>query len=631
VLIVGISAFYHESACCLLDDGVLVAAAAEERFSRLKHDASLPVEAFRFCLRAAGADLPDVDAVAYYERPLDKLSRQLWARASGRRGGATSGPPRRDPTWSDLPWLDPAAPERAVRRRLGWDGPWLTFPHHLSHAASAYYFSGFADAAVLTADGVGEWATSSFARGTGDDLEIFATVDFPHSLGLLYATLTAYLGFAVNSGEYKVMGLAPYGTPRHADALRRLFRKRPGEGGEVGAGEGGPGFELDLAFFDFLAGERMYSPALCDLLGAPPRRPGDPIEPFHQDVAASLQTVLEEVLLEQVRWLGAEVGSENLCLAGGVALNCVANGRLRRDGPFRRLFVQPAAGDAGGCLGAAALAHRRLAGARPRTGAPGRGLSSVALGPAWTGDEIADLLAASSLAPAGAAAAAVEDFRGRAEDLLEAVAERLAGGQVVGWFQGAMEHGPRALGQRSILADPRRPEMRQRLNARVKRRESFRPFAPAVLAAAAGEHFDLAGAGSETARFMLETCRVVSPLDLPAVTHVDGSARPQCVDPAVQPRFAGLLAAFARRTGCPVLLNTSFNVAGEPIVASPADALLTFAAAGLDALVLEDFVIGREALPDGVADLVTVWRADRRRPWGDVRPDTPTDQLYTFV
>ena len=600
MLVLGLSALYHESACAIFRDGVLAAAAAEERFSRIKHDAALPVEAYRFCLAAAGAAPCDLDAVAWYEDPVAKLSRQL---ATGRVAAAAA---------------DPLAVERAVAGRLGWEGPLLCFPHHLSHAASAYYCSGFADAALLTADGVGEWTTTAVGRAEGDDLELFAEVAFPHSLGLLYSTVTAYLGFRVDADEYKVMGLAPYGTPRFAAALARAVTPGPGLD-----------FTVDLACFDYVRGRTMWTPAFEGLLGVPPRRPGEALEAVHADLAASVQSLLEDLLLDKARWLAGEVDSENLCLAGGVALNCVANGRLRRDGPFRRLFVQPAAGDAGGAVGAAALAHRRLTGHRPVTGAPGSPLASVRLGPRADGDEVAALLAAAGLG------AGVEDHRGQPSALADAVAARLAAGQVVGWFQGAMEFGPRALGGRSILADPRHPAMRERLNACVKHRESFRPVAPAVLAAAAADHFALVGgAAGETAPFMLETCRVVSPLALPAVTHVDGSARPHVVDPATDPRFAALLAAFARRTGCPVLLETSFNVAGEPLVRTPADALFTAAAAGLDAVAVEDFVVDAAALPAGLAEQASARRADRRRPWPggqDSFAGPLHDNLYAFA
>ncbi|MDX1665306.1 MAG: carbamoyltransferase N-terminal domain-containing protein, partial [Candidatus Promineifilaceae bacterium] len=455
--IVGLSAFYHESACCLLQEGRLVAAAAEERFTRIKHDPRLPVRAFRYCLEAGGLSIADVDCIAYYESPVEKLARQLWA-----------GPPRGD---GELAWLDPGRPLRAIGERLGYDGPVAIFRHHESHAASAFFYSGFEEAAILTVDGVGEWATTTYGHGRAGappTLELLEEVHFPHSLGLLYATITAYLGFRVNSGEYKVMGLAAHGRPRYVAEVERLLEDGPG-------GQ----FRLDMRYFDFLQGQAMYAPALCALFGRPPRRPDEPLEPFHRDVACSVQAVLEAMLLRKVRYLAARVPSANLCMAGGVALNCVANGRLLREGPFARLFVQPAAGDAGGCLGAAALAHTRLAGGRP----PLPALRHVYLGPAPAPGEIAALVAATGL-PA-------LDFRGREGALLEAVADRLAAGKVVGWFQGRMEFGPRALGARSILASPLEPEMQERLNAMVKKRERFRPFAPSVLLAHAAEHFAL--------------------------------------------------------------------------------------------------------------------------------------------
>jgi carbamoyltransferase len=598
--VLGISAFYHDAACCLLRDGRLVAAAQEERFSRLKHDPRLPVSAFRFCLEKGGMGPADLDAVAYYESPVKKLARQLWAGGPAGRGrGARDRSP-------DLAWLDPARPERAIRERLGWDGPLLTFDHHQSHAASAFFFSGFPRAAVLTVDGVGEWATTTYGVGEGAALEAFAEVEFPHSLGLLYSTLTAYLGFAVNDGEYKVMGLAPYGAPRYVDRLQQLLQ--PGPEGR---------FTLDMRYFDFVGGPRMFSDALCALLGEPPRRPGAKITPFHRDVASSLQRVLEEFLLEKVRWLHGRTGAADLCMAGGVALNCVANGRIRREGPFSRLFVPPAPGDAGGCLGAAALAHAALTGVAPGGGS----LAHAFLGPSFTGDEVAAILASTGL-PAC-------DFRGAEQALLAAVAERLACGQVIAWFHGPLELGPRALGARSLLADPRHPGIRERLNRLVKRREDFRPFAPSVLLSHAAEHFEL----DHPSPFMLEICRVRSPLDLAAVTHVDGSARPQTVDPATAPRFAGLLEAFRGRTGCPVLLNTSFNRSGEPIVGSPADALAAMAEPGIDALVLEDFVLDGRDVPANWRDLMAAWRQPRRAlAGGRLDPETTLrEDLYTFA
>ncbi len=578
--ILGVSAHFHDSACCLLQDGELTAAASEERFSRVKHDPRLPVEAFAYCLRAGGLTVADVDAVAYYEVALEKLDRQR--RTAGRES-------------------DPTRPQREIRERLGFEGPILEFPHHLSHAASAFFYSGYPDAAVLTVDGVGEWTTTAYGRAAGAELELFEEVRFPHSLGLFYSTITSYLGFAVNGGESKVMGLASYGEPRLLDRLRKLVPRRAGGG-----------FELDVDYFDFVHGPRMYSSRLGELLGAPPRSPGGRIEAFHRDLARSAQALLEEILLEKATYLRSRVESRRLCLAGGVALNCVANGRLRREGPFDEIWIQPAAGDAGGCLGAAALAHLRLTGdpiARPMAGA--------GLGPGWTSEEIASLLGETPLRP--------EDYREREDELVAAVVERLAAGEIVGWFDGRMEFGPRALGNRSILAAPFDADTRDRLNEKIKRREPFRPFAPSVLAERAGEHFDL-GAASP---YMLEACAVISPLRLDAITHVDGSARPQTVDALHHRRFARLLAAFERRSGCPVLLNTSFNRAGEPIVCSPADAILCMSKSGLDALVLGDFVIDRAMLPDAWPELLAGWTTE---PGGlPGRESAVSETLYTLV
>ncbi len=566
--LVGLSAGYHDAACCLLVDGVLVAAVEEERFTRIKHDARMPVAAFRHCLAAAGLDITDLDAIAYYETPSRKRERQSWS------GFA-----------ADDPRIDASLPERAIRELLGWDGPVHWAAHHDAHAASAFFASGFEDAAILVADAVGEWATTSYGSFRGATLETLGQVDFPHSLGLYYSALTAWLGFAVNDGEYKVMGLAPYGEPRYLERLRALIDVRA---------DGD--FRLDPAYFDFIGGSRMYSERLSELLGASPRAPGAPLTQLHMDVARSAQLLLEEILLEKARWLHARSGLKDLCLAGGVALNVVANGRIAREGPFARVFVPPAPGDSGACIGAVALAHVALTGDRPRISADGRALGSAALGPRWRGDEVARLLATTGLP--------VVDYRMRETGLLEAVVDRLVDGQVIGWFHGALEFGPRALGARSLLADPRDPDMRDRLNRLVKQREAFRPFAPSVLEAHASAHFDLA----EPAPFMAQTCAVRSLLALPAITHVDGSARPQTVSAADLPRFAALLEAFHRRTGCPLLVNTSFNVAGEPIVATPADALSTFAAAAIDALVLEDFLLDRRDLPPGWAQRVTAWQ-----------------------
>lgn len=555
--VIGISAHYHDAACCLLRDGVLVAAVEEERFSRRKHDPSIPKESFLYCLREGGIEIQDVDVIAYYEQPKMKLARQICMIAQN--------PSRVLP----LSRLNPLRPEQDIREVLGYEGAIQTFTHHQSHAASAFYFSGFEEAAILTVDGVGEWETTTYGRGGREGIKLFEAVEFPDSLGLLYSTITGYLGFEVNEGEYKVMGLAPYGKPTYADKVRALVTSLP-------RGQ----YRLNLDYFDFNASERMHTAKLVDLFGQPERNPDDAIQEFHKDVARSLQLVLEEVLLDKIRYLHGETGVEDFCMAGGVALNCVANSRLLRDGPFKRLFVQPAASDAGGCLGAAAMAFHQLSGEAP----PRRKMADVYLGPCYSADEVANIV--------GSAGLECEDYRGREAELLDAVAGHLGAGKVVGWFHGRMEFGPRALGARSILADPRGPEMRERINALVKKREAFRPFAPAILDSLTATHFDL----DHPSPFMTETCQVISPLSLPAVTHVDGSARVQTVQEAASPRFAALLRAFQKKTGCPILLNTSYNVKGEPIVCSPIDALVCFIRSGIDILVLEDFVIDRNAL-----------------------------------
>jgi carbamoyltransferase len=553
--IVGISAYYHDSACCLLQDGVLKAAAQQERFSRRKHDASTPKDAFRYCLRAADLSIRDVDCIAYYEDPTKKLGRQLASDVSAQQ--------------LERLWRRAKLPELEIREVLGYEGPIEVVDHHQAHAASAFAFSGFDEAATLTVDGVGEWATTTYGIGRGAALELFEEVRFPDSLGLLYSTITNYLGFSVNDGEYKVMGLAPYGAPTLLDRLRRLIESGPG-------GQ----YRLSLEYFDFERSDRMFTDALAELLGGGPREPREPITPFHQDLARSLQALTEETLLEKVRYLFERTRVEALCLAGGVALNCVANGRIRREGPFADMFVQPAAGDAGGAVGAAALAHMKLTGRAMRSR-----MKSAALGPKYSNEDIAAFLSGK---------VAADDFSGREHALVESEAGHLAAGKVIGWFHGRMEFGPRALGSRSILADPRGATMRDEINARIKRREDFRPFAPCVLEERAAEHFDL----THPSPFMLETCPVRSPLLLPAITHVDGSARVQTINRVTSPRVARLLDAFARRTGCPMLLNTSFNMKDEPIVCSPLDAFECFVRAGIDVLVLEDFVVDRASLDD---------------------------------
>lgn len=558
--ILGISAGYHDAACCVLQDGKLVAAAQEERFTRVKNDKSFPRRAMRYCLEEAGLCIADIDRIAYYEDPVWKLGRQLWM--------------------SLIPGLPPeklgGVLNRAVRPPVedeirdlsGAESPVEVVDHHLSHAASSFFFSGFDEAAILTVDGVGDWPTTTYSSGHGHLIERFEQVDFPDSLGFLYSAITGYLGFEVNEGEYKVMGLAPYGEPRYVDRLWRLVEVLPD-------GQ----FRLDLKYFGFLAGDTMYSAELVDLLGRPARTAESEIEQFHRDIARSIQTVLEEIMLQKVRYLHRKVSSSNLCLAGGVALNVVANSRCLRDGPFERLFVQPAAGDAGGAVGAAAIVHARVTGERPDH----QPLRHVYLGPSNSRSEIRRLLAGIT--------DEYLDFCDREPELLAYVADRLAKGDVIGWLHGRMEFGPRALGARSILADPRGAGTRDRINKLVKMRESFRPFAPAVLESEASRHFDI----DHPSPFMLETHQVTSPIDLPSITHVDGSARVQTVNEETSPRFARLLGEFHRRTGCPILLNTSFNVRGEPIVRTALDAIRCFSKSRIDLVVLEDFVLGRSS------------------------------------
>ncbi|HEY6804834.1 MAG TPA: carbamoyltransferase N-terminal domain-containing protein [Pyrinomonadaceae bacterium] len=561
--VLGISSGYHDSACSLLQDGVLVAAVQEERFSRVKNDRSFPSRAFNYCLQEGGITIADVDCIGYYEDPCLKLGRQIWM------GFLPNLPSHRRE--SILGRLSTPHPRQMIRDTFGFDGRVEIFDHHLSHAASSYYFSGFDESAILTVDGVGDWATTTYGFGRGPDIERFEQVDFPDSLGFFYSAITGYLGFEVNEGEYKVMGLAPYGEPEYADQIRKLV--------EV-TSEGQ--YRLNLKYFGFLTEDCMYTDELVTLLGRPPREPESELEQFHMDVARSAQVVLEEILLEKTRYLHSKFPSQNLCMAGGVALNVVANGRCLREGPFARLFVQPAAGDAGGAVGAAALAHVKVTGESPVV----KKLDHVYLGPENSTTQAYKMLRASS--------ARFHDFRGREDELIRYTVDRLVEGKVIGWSQGRMEFGPRALGGRSILADPRRPEMRDRINALVKMREAFRPFAPAVLESEYQDHFSL----DHSSPFMLETCDVISPIDLPAITHIDGSARIQTVNEEANPRFAALLQEFYRRTDCPIILNTSFNLRGEPIVCTPLDALRTFLRSQIDVLVVEDLAFERSGIPN---------------------------------
>jgi len=580
--IIGISAGYHDAACGLMQDGILTAAVQEERFSRVKNDKSFPRRGFRYCLDQAGLTISDIDCIAYYEDPYLKLGRQIWMGLQP----DTSAKRRK----SILDCVMGRQPQDIIRNTFGFDGRIELVDHHLSHAASSYYFSGFEEAAILTVDGVGDWPSTTYGWGKGAHIDRFEQVDFPDSLGFFYSAVTGYLGFEVNEGEYKVMGLAPYGEPAYVNKLRQLIDV-------TSDGQ----YRLNMKYFAFLSQDCMYTEELASLLGQPPREPESELQEFHMDVARSAQVVLEEIILEKVRYLHSKVPGENLCMAGGVALNVVANSRCLREGPFKRLFVQPAAGDAGGALGAAAMAHVRLTGKAPQQ----KKMDHVYLGPANSSADAYRTLKTSS--------AKFQDYRGKEAELIRNTADRLIEGKVIGWSYGRMEFGPRSLGSRSILADPRRPEMRDRINELVKMRESFRPFAPAVLESMAHEHFDL----DHPSPFMLETCQVISPIDLPAITHIDRSARIQTVDYRTNSRFAALLEEFYRRTGCPILLNTSFNVRGEPIVCTTIDAILCFVQCRIDVLVVEDFILERANMPS-MWELQALRRATEKNTDGAV-------------
>lgn len=599
--ILGLSAFYHDSAAALVVDGAVVAAAQEERFTRKKHDPDFPARAVAYCLGEAGLTPADLDYVAFYDKPLAKFERLLETYLAFVPEGFRSFR-RAMPLWLK----DKLHMPRTIRRALGSDArARLVFTeHHESHAASAFYPSPFDEAAILTLDGVGEWATAAHGTGRGNRIELTHQVDFPHSLGLLYSAFTYYCGFKVNSGEYKLMGLAPYGRPIYADAIREHLVDLKPDGS----------FRLDMDYFRYCQGLTMTGRRFHALFGGPPREPESDLTQRHMDLAASIQAVTEDAMLRIGRDLHARTGMRNLALAGGVALNCVANGRLLREGPFDSIWIQPAAGDAGGALGAALFVWHQLMG-RPRAADPRDSQRGSFLGPRHGPDEVRRFLAG------------VGDPGRRFDDeaeLFEHVAGLLADEKVVGWFGGRMEFGPRALGARSILGDPRSPRMQATMNLKIKFRESFRPFAPVVLAEHAHEWFGLEP-GQESPYMLLvapvrEEHRVpVDPEELrtmetdpdllrrvnvvrstiPAVTHVDYSARLQTVDEHRNPRLHGLLRAFHRRTGCPILVNTSFNVRGEPIVCTPEDAYRCFRATGMDALVLEDTVLVKdEAAPD---------------------------------
>ena len=593
--ILGISAFYHDSAAALIEDGHIVAAAQEERFSRRKHDSRFPRHAVEYCLREGGASVDDIDHVAFYDKPLLKFERLLETYLAFSPRGFRSFRMAM-PLWIKEKLFQKRLLRDEMRRyapHVDWEGRLLFSAHHMSHAASAFYASPFDEAAVLTMDGVGEWATTTIAHGSGSGLKLTHEIDFPHSLGLLYSAFTYYTGFKVNSGEYKVMGLAPYGEPRFRQLiLDNLMDLKP---------DGS--FRLDQSYFDYCTGLRMTSEKFHRLFGGPPRSPEELLTQKHMDLAASIQAVLEEAVLRMTRALAAKTGSRNLCLAGGVALNCVANGKILRDGHFDRLWIQPAAGDAGGALGAALAAwHLHLKQPRAATG----GMDAMQggfLGPSFSDADIEQRLTA-----CGARFEKLSEA-----DLAERAVADLVAGKALGWFQGRMEFGPRALGARSILGDPRSPSMQRTLNLRIKYRESFRPFAPAVLREDVAEWFDLdcdspymllvadvtdrrrrAMTADEERLFGIDKLNVPRS-EIPAVTHVDYSARIQTVHRETNPRFHDLLARFKAATGCPVLVNTSFNVRGEPIVGTPEDAFRCFMGSDIETLAIGNCLLRKDA------------------------------------
>src|SRR6059036_2899 len=608
--ILGISAFYHDSAACLLRDGEIIAAAQEERFTRKKHYAGFPEESIRYCLKEGGISLADLRYVAFYDKPLVKFERLLETYLAfaphGLRSFVTAMPV----------WLK----EKLFQKKMLQtellaltDGlkkadlpPLLFGEHHESHAASAFYPSPFDTAAVLCMDGVGEWATTSAWLGRGSELTLFWEIPFPHSLGLLYSAFTYYTGFKVNSGEYKVMGLAPYGQPKYVQPIYDHLLDLKPDGT----------FRLNMDYFDYCTGLTMTSRRFDTVFGGPPREPETLLTQRDMDLARSIQDVTEEVMLRLARTLHRETGADNLCLAGGVALNCVGNGRILREGPYKGMWIQPAAGDAGGAIGAALSAWHRLENRARKTAPPEDAMRGAFLGPAYTNEEIERFLLKQ-----GAPYVRLQDG-----PLLDRVADELAAGKVVGWFQGRMEFGPRALGARSILGDARNTKMQSVMNLKIKYRESFRPFAPSVLRERVADYFDM----DTDSPYMLQVAPVlerrriqatrtqeslwgiellnVPRSDIPAVTHVDYSARIQTVHETTNPRYYGLLKAFEAKTGSGVIVNTSFNVRGEPIVCTPADAYRCFMRTEMDLLVMENCLLQRADQKPLVGD--TDWRKE---------------------
>jgi carbamoyltransferase len=596
VRILGISAFYHDSAAALLVDGKIVAAAQEERFTRRKHDPGFPACASRYCLAEASLEASEIDHVVFYEKPFLKFERLLETYLAFAPRGFQS-------FRKAIPiWLKEKLFQKSVLRNhlreiddtIDWEEKLLFADHHQSHAASAFFASPFAEAAILTLDGVGEWTTTSAGYGSNNTLDLQREINFPHSIGLLYSAFTYYTGFKVNSGEYKVMGLAPYGEPKYAGLILEHLVDLKDDGS----------FRLDLNYFDYCTGLTMTNDRFDALFGGKPRAPSERLEQRHMDLAASVQRVTEEIVLRLTRSLARGGLSENLCLAGGVALNCVANGKILRERTFKNIWVQPAAGDAGGAIGAALAAYYQFAGC-PRTPPAGDAMAGGYLGPSFSQSEIKE-----RLGQAGAVFMELDD-----DAIIQRTVKALVAEKAVGWFQGRMEFGPRALGARSILGDPRSPSMQSSLNLRVKFRESFRPFAPAVLREDVADWFDLDGDSpymqivaeilhkrrrpdhpDEDKLFGIDRLNIPRS-EIPAVTHVDYSARIQTVHVDTNKRFHDLLLAFKAETGCPVLVNTSFNVRGEPIVCTPEDAFRCFMGSDIEVLVVGNCFLNKDEQP----------------------------------
>ena len=605
--VLGISAFYHDSAAALIEDGRIVAAAQEERFSRRRHDARFPSSAIAFCLQFARIKAADIDLIVFYEKPFLKFERLLETYVGFAPRGLASFA-KAMPLWVHEKLFLRRFLVREFRemaKDVDWDSRLMFSEHHFSHAASAFFPSPFKEAAILTVDGVGEWATTSLALGNDTRIEMLREIRFPHSLGLLYSAFTYYLGFRVNSGEYKVMGLAPYGSPTYRDAILGKLIDLKDDGS----------FRLDMSYFDYATGLRMTNDAFAQLFGGPPRKPEEPLTRRHMDIAASIQAVLDEAMLRIGRDLAVRTGQRKLCMAGGVALNCVTNGKLLRSRVFSDIWIQPAAGDAGGAIGAALGAYHLARVSEPRRAVSSSGsgeldgMSGSFLGPDYSQSEIETRL--------NALGARFRVLSG--DELISAAVDALERKDVLGWFQGRMEFGPRALGARSILADPRDPQMQSKLNLKVKFRESFRPFAPAVLRESLTKWFEL-DVDSPYMLFVADVARahrIDSPeanadlpwldrlktarSDIPAATHVDGSARIQTVHTETNPRFHALISAFAKRTGCPVLVNTSFNVRGEPIVCTPEDAFRCFMGTRIDSLAIGNCFLRKDEQDETLA------------------------------